>query len=147
MSSCRFEIHHRVPRCLLGFFDRAASGELDGAGLQARFEWEGEAFRYGVNPDISREELAALIEGSTVEIVGDDHRAVHSTAGDFARWGRLGGLETLRRYGRPWFVLLARRRWKKIDADTLAAYRAEQLVAKAGTAIKPSLSSPWTTSS
>lgn len=54
-------------------------------------------------------------------------------AGDFARWGRLGGLETLRRYGRPWFALLARRRWKKVGAEALDLYRAEQLAAKAGT--------------
>ena len=127
-------VHHRIPRRLLKVYDRGHGPGLEPEDLQAWFEWEEEAFRYGVNPDVSREELAALIEGSTVEIVGDEHRAVHSTAGDFARWGRFGGLETLRCYGRPWFALLARRRWKKIDAGTLAAYRAEQLAVKAGTA-------------
>ena len=39
--------------------------------------------------------------------------------GDLVRWGRLGGLETLRRYGRPWFPLLSRWRWKKIAAAQL----------------------------
>ena len=84
--------------------------------------------------EIGREDLAALIEGSTVELAGDEHLLVHSAVGDFARWGRLGGLETLRRYGRPWFALLARRRWKRVGAEGLDLYRAEQLVAKAGTA-------------
>src|SRR5215210_3285736 len=85
MAASTIEVHHRVPRCLLGFFDRAASGELDGAGLQAWFEWEEEAFRYGVGPGVSRGELAALIEGSAVEIPEERHKASHSTAGDFVR--------------------------------------------------------------
>jgi hypothetical protein len=72
----------------------------------------------GVWPDISREELAALVEGSTVEIGRDEHREHH--AGDFARWGRRGGLATLRRYGTAWFSLLARRRWERITAEVLA---------------------------
>ena len=127
MAACRFEIHHRVPRCLLGFFDRAASGELDGAGLQAWLEWEEEAFRYGVDPDISREELVGLIDSSAASIPAADHRAGHSQSGDFARWGRLGGLQTLRRYGRPWFVLLGRRRWGRVGAEALSNYRAEIL--------------------
>ncbi len=101
--------------------------------LAAWFEWEEEAYRYGVNPDVSRKQLVALIEGSTVELAGDEHRAGHSEAGDFARWGRLGGLKTLWRYGRPWFALLARRRWKKVGAAALTAYR-EELLAKVGAA-------------
>ncbi|MEW6635362.1 MAG: SWIM zinc finger family protein [Actinomycetota bacterium] len=129
----RYEIHHRIPRCLLKAWDRGNGPGLGPEDLQAWCEWFEEAHRYGVNPDVSREELAALIEGSAVEIAGDAHRAAHSEADDFARWGRLGGLETLGRYGRPWFALLARRRWKKIGADALGAYRAE-LAAKAGTA-------------
>ncbi len=119
MAACRFEVHHRVPRCLLGFFDRAASGELDGAGLQAWIEWEEEAFCFGVDPDVSHGELEALIEGSTVELAADEHRAAHSEAGDFARWGRLGGLKTLALYGPGWFVLLARRRWEKVTPSQL----------------------------
>ena len=126
----RREVHHRVPRCLLRAFDRAQGPGLEPEDLQAWFEWEGEAFRYGVDLDLSREKLDEAIEGSTVEIAGDEHRALHGAAGDFARWGRLGGLETLRRYGRPWFALLAKRRWKKVDAEALAARRAE-IIAKA----------------
>ncbi len=125
MAACRFEVHHRVPRCLLGFFDRAASGELDGAGLQAWFEWEEEAFRYGLDPDISHGELATLIEDSTVEIPKEQHKASHSAAGDFAQWGRLGGLETLRRHGQPWFALLGKRRWGRVGTGALDHYRAE----------------------
>ena len=121
----RREVHHRAPRCLLKAFDRAQGTRLEPEDLQAWFEWEEEAFRYGVSPDLSREELARAIEGSTVELAGDEHRAGHSKVGDFVRWGRLGGLETLRRYGRPWFALLARRRWKKIEAGALAEYQAK----------------------
>ncbi len=128
MAACRFEVHHRVPRCLLGLFDRAASGELDGAGLQAWFEWEEEAFRYGVDPDVSRDELAALIKDSTIEIPEEQHKASHSVASDFIRWGRLGGLETLRRYGPPWFALLGQRRWGRVNAGALDRYRAERPV-------------------
>jgi hypothetical protein len=36
-----------------------------------------------------------------------------------ARWGRLGGLETFALYGPGWFVLLARRRRKKLTAAQL----------------------------
>ncbi len=118
MAACRFEVHHRVPRCLLGFFDRAASGELDAAGLQAWFDWEGEAFRYGVDPDISREELAALVDASTVEMPARDHR--HTHAEDFRRWGRRGGRRTLALYGAPWFAALAARRWNRISAEALS---------------------------
>ena len=101
--------------------------------LAAYFEWEEEAFRYGVNHDISRGELVRLIKGSAVEIAEDEHTASHSAAGDFVRWGRLGGLKTLERYGRPWFALLARRRWGRVSAEALACYRAE-LAVKAGAA-------------
>jgi hypothetical protein len=97
----------------------AASGELDGAGFQAWFEWEEEAFRYGVDPEITRDELTALIESSTVDLSADEHRAAHSGVGDFARWGQLGGLKTLTLYGSAWFVLLAKRRWEKVTATQL----------------------------
>jgi hypothetical protein len=120
MAACRFEVHHRVPRCLLGFYDRCVRGGLDGEGFQALFDWEEEAFRYGVDPDVSREELEALIEASASQELVTAHRTNHSEAGDFARWGRRGGLRTLALYGRGWFVLLARRRWKKITAEQLA---------------------------
>jgi hypothetical protein len=44
----------------------------------------------------------------------------NSHADDFGRWGRRGGLATLRRYGTAWFSLLARRRWERITAEALA---------------------------
>ncbi len=127
------ELHHRVPRCLLKVHDRGHGPGLEPEDLQAWFDWEQEAFRYGVDPDVSREDLAALIEGSTVEIAGKEHRASHSAAGDFARWGRLGGLETLQRYGRPWFSLLGRRRWGRVSPEALDHYRAS-LKVQAGAA-------------
>lgn len=133
MTVSPVEIHHRLPRCLLGSFDRAQGADLDPAGLQAWLDWEEEAFHYGVDPDVSREGLLGLIAGSTVELEGGAHRSGHSEAGDFARWGRLGGLKTLQRYGRPWFSLLGRRRWGRVGADALARYRAE-LSSKTGVA-------------
>jgi hypothetical protein len=120
MAASAVEVHHRIPRCLLGFFDRATSGELDGAGLQAWFDWEEEAFRFGVNPDVSRGELVALIESSALEISEEQHKATHIAADDFARWGRRGGVRTLALYGRGWYMLLANRRWKQITAEHLA---------------------------
>ncbi len=86
-----------------------------------------------MDPEVSREDLLCLIAGSTIELESCAHRAGHSEAGDFARWGKLGGLETLRRYGQPWFALLGRRRWGRVGADALARYRAE-LSAKTGAA-------------
>jgi hypothetical protein len=121
-------IHHRIPRSLLKVYDRGHGPGLEPENLAAYFEWEEEAFRYGVNPDISRGELIRLIKGSTVEIAEDEHKASHSAAGDFVRWGRLGGTKTLRRYGRPWFALLGRRRWGRVSAEALACYRAELTV-------------------
>jgi len=126
-------VHHRTPRSLLKVYDPGHGTGLEPEDLAAYFEWEEEAFRFGVPPDISRDELVRLIKGSTVEIAEDEHKASHSAAGDFVRWGRLGGLKTLERYGRPWFALLGRRRWGRIDAGALDRYRA-QLAAKTGAA-------------
>jgi hypothetical protein len=67
-----------------------------------------EALRFGVDSDVSGEELRALVEGSTVELSQEEHRNGHTS--DFARWGRRGGLVTVRRYGTAWFGLLAARR-------------------------------------
>lgn len=120
-------LHHRVPRCLLGSFDRAREGGLDAAGLQKWFDWEEEAFRYGVDPDVSRADLAVLIEDSAAPIPESEHRRHHSEAGDFSDWGRRGRLATLDRYGRPWFSLLGRRRWGRVGAEALARHRAERL--------------------
>jgi hypothetical protein len=58
---------------------------LEPEDLAAWIEWEEEAYRYGVDPDVSREVLAALIEGSTVQLGAGEHRAAHSEAGYFAR--------------------------------------------------------------
>ncbi len=113
------EIHHTVPQCLLRLHDEAYAGELDGAGIEAWLEWEAEAIRYGVDPDMSRVDLEALIEASTVSLRRDDHRVIHES--DFVRWGRRGGLQTLRRYGRAWFVLLGRRRHGRITPEELRA--------------------------
>ncbi len=108
------ERHHRVPRYLLRLRDRADAAPLDAAGIALWLEYEHEAMRYGVDPDLTREELAAMIAASTVAMAREEHRALHES--DFARWGRRGGLETLRRHGREWFAMLARRRWGKADA-------------------------------
>ena len=59
----------RVPRCLLR--DQGPGGrahELDGEGIQRWMDYECEALRFGVDPDTPREELAAMVEGSAVEI-------------------------------------------------------------------------------
>ena len=55
MAAPRFELHHGIPRCLLGFFDRFAAADLDAEGLRAWFEWEEEASRYGVRAVLSSE--------------------------------------------------------------------------------------------
>jgi len=120
-STAAVEIHHRVPQCLLRLRDEAHAGELDGEGFEAWLNFEHEALLWGVDPEISREELEALIEASTVSLGRDDHRTLHSEATDFARWGRRGGLATLRKYGRAWFVLLGRRRHGRITPEELRA--------------------------
>ena len=72
------EIHHRVPQCLLRLRDRAdAHQDLDREGLQLWLDYELEALRYGVDPDVFREELVALIEGSTVSLSREKHRNDH----------------------------------------------------------------------
>jgi hypothetical protein len=111
------EVHHRVPQCLLRLRDAADAGEMDGAGLQAWLDYEMETMLWGIDPDIEREELAALIEGSTVVLSREEHRNAHEN--DVARWGRRGGLATLRRYGTSWFSLLARRRWERLSGGDL----------------------------
>ena len=73
-----------------------------------------------MDPDVSREDLAALIDASTVSLEREEHRREHGGANDFVRWGRRGGLATARRYGTTWFGLLARRRWKRISTEELS---------------------------
>lgn len=111
------QVHHQIPRCLLRLRDAADASGLDGAGFQAWLDYEAEALEHGVDPDISRDELAELVDGSTVEMPADEHRTGH--AEDFRRWGRRGGLRTLTLYGAPWFTLLALRRHGKVKAEAL----------------------------
>jgi hypothetical protein len=114
------EVHHEIPRCLLGLRDRADAhpDPLSGEGIQFWLDFECEAMRYGVDPDATRDELAALIDGSTVALPREEHRAIH--AEQWAEWGSLGGTETLRRYGTAWFSLLARRRWGRVGEEVPA---------------------------
>ena len=117
------EIHHTVPRCLLTLRDRADACGLDGEGIEAWLEYEHEAMRWSVDPDVSRNELVALVDASTVALERGEHRSEH--ASDFVRWGRRGGLQTLRRYGHAWFGLLGRRRHGRITSTELAAAATE----------------------
>ena len=91
--------------------------QFDGEGIQLWLDYELEALRFGVDPDVSREDLAALVDGSTVLLTHEEHRAGHEK--DFVRWGRRGGLATLRRYGTSWYSLLARSRWKRLNGEEL----------------------------
>jgi hypothetical protein len=115
------EIHHTIPQCLLRLRDKADAAVLDGEGIELWLEYEYEAVRYDVDPDISRDELGALIDASTVILERGAHRLEHVS--DFVRWGRRGGLATFEHYGRAWFALLALRRWGKIPPAELARAR------------------------
>ena len=79
------EVHHTVPQYLLRLRDKADAVALDGEGIELWLSFEHEAIRYGVDPDISRTDLAALIDASTVVMERSEHRAHHET--DFVRWG------------------------------------------------------------
>ena len=74
---------------------------------------------------ISREESIAPIEGFTHEIPTTEHRRLHQEASDFVRWGRRMGRSTLAPYGRPYFSLLARFRWGRIEVEALIGYGKE----------------------
>ena len=52
-------LHHRIPCSLLKVYDQGHGPGLEPEDLAAYFEWEEEAFRYGVNPDVSRDVLWA----------------------------------------------------------------------------------------
>jgi hypothetical protein len=65
--------------------------------------------------------MERLIESSTEILDREKHRLLH--ASDFQRWGRRGGLATLRTYGSHWFSCLALKRWGRISAEDLAAAR------------------------
>ena len=114
------EVHHCAPRCLLKLHDQA-QGELRVAGVGAWLEFTLEAERWGVPVEISREDLERLIERSAEVMEREKHRLLHGT--DWQRWGRRGGLATLRRYGSDWFALLALRRWGRISSAELEAAR------------------------
>ena len=109
-------VHHGAARCLLSLYEAAAEGLLEWA------EFDREAGRWGVDVRITREDLQAMIEGSTRELPATEHRRLHQDAGDFARWGRRGGLKTLALYGRPYFALLARLRWGRVGVEALISY-------------------------
>ena len=122
-AGAKTEVHHRVPRSLLSAHDRMAEyAELDGAALQAWYDFEEECHRHGVSPDLSRGELEAVIEGATVEVSREEHRGtIH--AADWPRWGRMGGLRVLELYGPRYFVALAHRRWRRIAPEELDTVR------------------------
>jgi hypothetical protein len=124
ISSVTREAHHTSPRCLLKLHEKANGSDLDGEGIQAWLEWEWEAMRWRVPVEISRSDLEALVERSTVVLEQEEHRLIHE--GDWRRWGSRGGRETLRRYGPGWFSLLARRRWDRISPEELDAARVPQ---------------------
>ena len=118
-AEARADVHHGTPRCLLRLFDAAAGGFADWS------EFDAEAERCGIEAlGLSREDLAALIEGSTREIPATEHRRLHQEASDFVRWGSRGGRRTLALYGRPYFSLLARFRWGCVQLEALIEHRA-----------------------
>jgi hypothetical protein len=117
------EVHHAVPQCLLRLRD-AAEGQmmLGDEPCGAWLEWTDEAGRWGVSVEIPRGDLAKLVERSAVILDREKHRLIHGS--DFARWGRRGGRETVRRYGASWMSALALRRWGRITAEDLELARA-----------------------
>ena len=78
------EVHHAAPRCLISLHEKAnGTTSLDREGIQAWLEWE--AMRWCVPVEISRDELEALVERSTVVLEREKHRLIHQ--GDWRRWG------------------------------------------------------------
>jgi hypothetical protein len=71
----------------------------------------------------SREESTAPIDGFTHEIPTTEHRRLHQEASDFVRWGRRMGRSTLALYGRPYFSLLARLGWSRVEVEAPVDYR------------------------
>jgi hypothetical protein len=72
------DVRHRAPRCLLGFFDAAATGLTDCS------EFDAKAAHLSIEVrGLSREDLSALIENSTHEIPTFEHRTLHQEASDF----------------------------------------------------------------
>jgi hypothetical protein len=107
---------------MLGLFDVAAAGLADWS------EFDAEAERFSIEVcGLSRQDLRALIEGSTREMPTTEHRRLHQEASDFVRWGRRGSRRTLALYVRPYFSLLARLRWRRIEVEALIEHRAGSL--------------------
>jgi hypothetical protein len=76
--------------------------------------------RWGVPAEISRGDLERSVEHSAVLLERERHRPIHGC--DRRRWGRRGGLATLRRYGTSWLTVLAPYGWAKVsEADPEAA--------------------------
>jgi len=115
------EVHHAAPRCLLRLWDEANGSFPDREISPAWLEFSLEAERWRVPVEIDRAELEELIARSAVLWDQATHRLLHES--DFVRWGRRGGLATLRRYGSDWFALLALRRWGRISPADLEAAR------------------------
>ena len=101
----------------------AAHTEFDGEGIELALEFKELAMRYGIEDtdSLTREELAARIEASRVELPREEHRETH--APDWREWGSWGGRTTLSRYGRCYFRFLSCRRWDGISAEELARVR------------------------
>ncbi len=93
-AEARVDVHHCAPRCLLGLFDAAAGSFAD----WSEFDTEAERLSIEVR-GLSREQLTALIESSTLEIPTTEHRRLHREASDFVRWGTRGGRRTLALHG------------------------------------------------
>ena len=75
-------MHHEVTQCLLKLRNQAEDpDEFDGESIQLWVEYELEALRWGVDPDVSREELESLLSDSTVEVSREEHGDGH--AGNF----------------------------------------------------------------
>jgi hypothetical protein len=89
-AECGADVHQGAQRCLLRLFDAAATGLADWS------EFDVEAARWGIEVrGLSREDLSALIAGSTLEIPTTEHRKLHQEASDFVRWGWRGAEEPL----------------------------------------------------
>jgi hypothetical protein len=106
---------------LLRLWDEANGSLPDREISPAWLEFVVEAERWRVPVQISRAELEWLVEHSTEILEREKHRLLH--ASDWQRWGRRGGLSTVRRYGTEWMAALALKRWGRISAEDLANAR------------------------
>jgi hypothetical protein len=72
----------------VGLFDAASAGLADWS------EFDAEAARLSIEVrGLSREDLSALIESSTLKIPTTEHRRLHQEASDFVRWAGAGARE------------------------------------------------------